>query len=217
MSLLVTGFEPFGGDRENASQVATVALHTLGAGRVVATGILPVEFGAAFERLHTLVDEHRPGAVVCVGEAGLRTRVCVERRARNLIEARIPDNAGSQPHGEPIEPSLGEWLETPLEVEALAGSDAVVSDDAGLFVCNYVYFRALAELEVPAVFVHVPAVRRVGSAGVGAETDAAGTSDVGGVSSGLPSQDEVNRALAAIVGRVLDEAVSSPEQTLPPG
>ncbi|HET7690188.1 MAG TPA: pyroglutamyl-peptidase I [Nocardioidaceae bacterium] len=197
MTLLVTGFEPFGGDQENASQQAVLSLDG------VARGILPVAFGASFERLRELVQLHRPTAVVCVGEAGLRTHVCVERRARNLIEARIPDNAGAQPHDEPIEPSLGEWLETPLDTATLAGADAVVSDDAGLFVCNYVYFKALAELEVPAVFVHVPAVRSTGEAGVGAETDAVAEDGA------LPSQNQVDRVLRAVVDRL----VSSLEQT----
>ena len=165
MQVLVTGFEPFGGDDENASAAAVGAL------RGVATGILPVEFGASGARLLELVAEHGPDVVMCVGEAGLRRHVCVERRARNLIEARIPDNAGVQPHGEVIDPSRPDWLETSLDVAKLAGNDAVVSDDAGLFVCNYLYFRALADLDVPAVFVHVPAVRTRGHASVGAETD----------------------------------------------
>ncbi|HSV39319.1 MAG TPA: pyroglutamyl-peptidase I [Nocardioidaceae bacterium] len=192
MKILVTGFEPFGGDDENASGTAVLAL------RDVVTGILPVEFGTAAGHLHSLIEEHRPSVAVCVGEAGLRTQVSVERRARNLVDARIPDNAGRQPRGEVIDPTRGEWLETTFDVGRIAAvvDGVAVSEDAGLFVCNEVYFRALNELQVPVLFVHVPAIRTDGAARVGAETD-----EVRGVGD-LPTQAQVDRALAEIVAVV---------------
>ena len=193
MKILVTGFEPFGGDTENASGVAVRALAD------VATGILPVEFGTAAMRLHELVAERRPDVVVCVGEAGLRTQVSVERRARNLVDARIPDNAGKQPRGEVIDPACGDWLATTLDVERVAGAveGVVVSDDAGLFVCNETYFRALNELPVPILFVHVPAVRSQGTALVGRETDESAEAGA------LPTQDQVAQALEEIIVAVM--------------
>lgn len=179
MRILITGFEPFGADSENASQSAVDLLADRWSHESVQllTGILPVEFGRAGTALHELVARYRPDAVIAVGEAGGRSRVTPEARGVNEMDARIPDNAGLQPRSEAIFPAGPAERPATLDVQALAdaadaaGVPAEVSEDAGRFVCNYVAYL-LGGIEVPAAFVHVPAVRSAGTATVGGETDA---------------------------------------------
>lgn len=205
MRILVTGFEPFGDDSENASIRAVDLLDERWPEDdpvQLVTGVLPVVFGAAGTVLLELVARYRPDAVITVGEAGGRSSVTPERLAVNEMNARIPDNAGRQPAGEQIFETGGD-RRTTLDVDALAaaistaGVASEVSDDAGRFVCNYVAFVAYG-LEAPAAFVHVPAVRSEGSATVGSETDAdAVTADSAGV-----TFDDLAEALAAAVREV---------------
>ncbi len=182
MRILVTGFEPFGGDRENASLEAVRRLEAAWAadpqpGVDLVTGTLPVAFAAAGPALHALVAEHRPDAVLAVGEAGGRSAITPERWGVNEDDARIPDNAGDQPRSTPIDPDGPPRRASAFDADALAGAILAVglpahpSADAGRFLCNHVAYL-VAGLDVPGGFVHVPAVRSSGIAGVGAETDA---------------------------------------------
>lgn len=177
MRILFTSFEPFGGDPENASAGAMRALLERWADpEVDLVGVeLPVVFDASpFREAVTL---HAPNLVVALGEAGGRRAITPERRAVNEMSARIPDNAGAQPRGEPIVAGGEPERSADLDVEAMVagiqqeGWAAEASDDAGRFVCNFVAYHAYG-LAVPAVFVHVPALRSAGAATVGAETDA---------------------------------------------
>ncbi|NLT26230.1 MAG: pyroglutamyl-peptidase I [Microbacteriaceae bacterium] len=183
--ILITAFEPFGGDSENASaEVLALVLDTvaarataLPAGVELVAEVLPVVFdGAAFERA---VHRHAPDALLCLGEAGLRRIVTVERVAVNTMAARIPDNDCRRPHGAVIDPDGPESRTAGIDADAICaafrstGVEEVPSDDAGRFVCNATAYRAFGR-EVPSVFVHLPALRRSGAAGVGAETDAPG-------------------------------------------
>lgn len=178
-TVLVTGFEPFGDDRENASERAVALLADTWdvTGVRLVTTILPVSFAEARRALDRAVAEHAPDAVVAVGEAGGRTAVTPETTARNLDDARIPDNTGGQPRDRVIDRGGPETLPTRLDAAALVracradGIPAELSDDAGGFVCNHVFHHLLSGTGVPAGFVHVPAVRSVGVATVGAETD----------------------------------------------
>ncbi|MVA77018.1 pyroglutamyl-peptidase I [Auraticoccus sp. F435] len=175
--VLVTAFEPFGGDTENASAAAVARLDAGwdGPARLV-TELLPVSFAGSGARLQQLLLRHRPDLVLCVGEAGRRRAVSVERWARNLDDARIPDNDGEQPRGVAIDEGP-ERLPTRLDAAAVvaavaaAGVAVEASDDAGAFVCNHVFRVLLTATDVPAGFVHVPALRTRGRAQVGAETD----------------------------------------------
>ncbi|MFT3889106.1 MAG: hypothetical protein QM713_13210 [Arachnia sp.] len=178
MRVLVTGFEPFGGDDANASADAVRALAAADAipGVELVTAILPVSFARAPAALAAAVESTRPDAVLSVGEAGGRTAVTPERFAANERVARIPDNDGARPAG-PIDDGP-ELLAGGLDVDAAvaacraAGVAAEPSDDAGRFVCNAVFRAALTCFDGPAGFVHVPALRASGaSARVGAETD----------------------------------------------
>ena len=200
MRVLVTGFEPFGGDAVNASGEAVTALAEGWNDPTIhlVTAILPVTFAGAPAALAAAIGEHRPDAVVCVGEAGGRAAVTPERYAVNERAARIPDNDGATPAG-PID-SGPERLESRIDVErvataiAAAGLPAHVSEDAGRFVCNAVFRAALTGFAGPAGFVHVPTVRETGTATVGAETDEAATAAV----SALTTADLVTALDAAV-------------------
>lgn len=182
MRILVTYFEPFGGDPENASLEAVTRMARAFADPdiEVVTGELPVVFATASGVLDDLVRQHRPDAVLSVGEAGGRTAITPERRGVNRNNARIPDNAGGQPIDEPIVEGGPDAEPSGFDVDALvaaieaAGVPATASDDAGLYLCNNIAFHD-ARLAVPGGFIHVPAVRSTGLAGVGRETDTRAT------------------------------------------
>ena len=97
-TVLVTGFEPFGGEQVNPSGQIALALHgeTIAAHRVVGA-ILPTEFARSLPALEGLIAAHRPSLVLALGVAGGRAGISLERVAINLIDARIADNAGAQP------------------------------------------------------------------------------------------------------------------------
>lgn len=164
-TVLLTGFEPFGGDAVNPSgdAVRAVAAHWDGPEQLV-TAVLPVTFDGAAAQLRALIATHRPDVVVAAGLAGGRGAIGVERIAVNLADARIPDNAGTQPVDEPCVPGGPDARFATLPVKAIAaairdaGIPAEVSHTAGTFVCNHVFFVALDAVDagVPAGFVHVP-------------------------------------------------------------
>ncbi|SHI75744.1 pyroglutamyl-peptidase [Tessaracoccus bendigoensis DSM 12906] len=177
--VLVTAFEPFGGDAVNASGEAVARLAASWADPTVelVKEILPVSFERAPLALADAIRGHRPDAVVCIGEAGGRVAVTPERHAVNERVARIADNDGAMLDG-PIDGGP-DVLETRLDVAGIVaavrslGVPAEGSEDAGRFVCNTVFRSVLTLFDGPAGFIHVPAVRDVGEATVGAETDAA--------------------------------------------
>lgn len=177
MHILVTGFEPFGTDDFNASGAVVSALPANVAGRRLSTAILPVSFDRSGETLCALLVEHRPDALICLGEAGGRAAITPEALAVNEDHARIPDNDGAQPRAEAIISDGPLSLPSGLDAQritallAAAGFAAQVSEDAGSFVCNHVAYLAYAQ-PVPALFIHVPALRPDGrEPGVGRETD----------------------------------------------
>lgn len=164
-TVLLTGFEPFGGDLVNPSGDAVRAVADAWEGpESLVVEVLPVTFTGAAERLRALIDAHRPDAVIAVGLAGGRAAVGVERVAVNLADARIPDNAGAQPVDEPSIDGAPAAAFATLPVKAVAaairaaGIPAEVSHTAGTFVCNHVFFTALDAVPagVPAGFLHVP-------------------------------------------------------------
>lgn len=213
MRILITGFEPFGGDAVNASGEAMGLLVTRFHDPAVelVAALLPVSFERGPRVLRGLIERHRPDAVVAVGEAGGRVAVTPELWAVNDQVARIPDNDGAQPEG-PIDE--GPWrLPTRLDAEALVaavervGIRAEASPDAGRFVCNAVFRAALTSFDGPAGFVHVPAVRYWGSATVGAETDRVESRGAREPGEPVPSgtgmtMGDVATALAAVVSAV---------------
>lgn len=166
-TVLLTGFEPFGGDTANPSGdgVRLVAERWRGSERLV-TAVLPVSFTDAAIEFGRLVDEHAPDVIIATGLAGGRAEVAVERVAVNLADARIPDNTGEQPLDQEVvaDGPVGIFASLPVkaivrEVSA-AGIPCTTSHSAGTFVCNALFYRAALHAQahpgVRAGFVHVP-------------------------------------------------------------
>jgi pyroglutamyl-peptidase len=165
--VLVTGFEPFGGDRTNASELAVRPLEgRIVAGARITTAILPCRFGAAIDALDAEMARAQPCLVIACGEAGGRHAVSLERVAINVDDARIPDNAGAQPIDVPVvaDGPVAHFSTLPIKaiVRAIGerGIPAEISQSAGTFVCNHVFYALMHALasrpEVRGGFVHVP-------------------------------------------------------------
>lgn len=166
-AVLLTGFEPFGGETSNPSWDAVRALDgTCIASHRVVTRCLPVEFGASLAALRTAIDECRPVLVLGVGQAGGRAQLSLERVAINVDDARIADNAGAHPIDEPVVADGPAAYFSDLPIKAMlaalrdAGIPAEVSQTAGTYVCNHVFYGLMHALrDAPGVrggFIHIP-------------------------------------------------------------
>jgi pyroglutamyl-peptidase len=168
-TVLVTGFDPFGGSQTNPSWHAVHALHGRSiAGRKVIGGEIPTIFGASLQRLAELIEEHQPELVVCTGQAAGRSAISLERIAINVNDARIPDNAGNQPIDTPVIPNAPAAYFTKLPIKAMLQAlldeavNAEVSQTAGTFVCNHVFYGLMHLLAQPqwqhvrGGLIHVP-------------------------------------------------------------
>lgn len=165
MSILLTGFEPFGGDAVNPSWEAVLRVPAEIAGHAVVKCRLPVVFGKAAEVLRGEIARLRPDIVLCCGVANGRSALTPELVAINYRHARIPDNAGQQFHAQPIDPDGPAAYMTRLPVHAMvdalnaAGIPAALSLSAGAYVCNDVYYALLGCEAVyghRGLFLHVP-------------------------------------------------------------
>ena len=167
MKALVTGFEPFGGDRVNPALAALPLLAVRLGALEIATQPLPCLFGRALAVLEDAVATVAPDFVLCVGLAGGRPALSLERVAINIDDARIPDNAGEQPIDRPIVAGGPAAYFATLPVKAAVaalradGLPAVVSNTAGTFLCNHVFYglQHLAATRRPGLrggFLHVP-------------------------------------------------------------
>jgi pyroglutamyl-peptidase len=166
--ILVTGFEPFGSHTVNPSQEVAKALDGRRIGRcAVASAVLPVHHREASRHVSVLLGELAPVAVVHLGLADGRARIALERVALNVMDYRIPDNAGYRAEGEPCvaEGPVAYFASLPLP-EILAaltaeGIPAYVSNTAGTFLCNQTLYAtlheiAMRELTIRAGFIHLP-------------------------------------------------------------
>src|SRR5437660_12664956 len=97
MKALVAGFDAFGGDKVNPSALAVRQLKRKLGGVVVHTAVLPTSYARSAIALRGAIHEVRPDLVLCVGQAGGRAELCLERVAINVQDARIKDNDGKQP------------------------------------------------------------------------------------------------------------------------
>lgn len=163
--LLITGFDPFGGEGINPSWEAVRLLEdTIGEYRLTKLQ-LPTVFSRAADLLLEAADRLQPDAVLCVGQAGGRAGITPEVIGINLREARIPDNEGHQPQNEPVIPGGPAAYFATLPVREMVramqagGLPASLSYSAGAFVCNDVLYSLLHRFDGTAVragFVHVP-------------------------------------------------------------
>lgn len=166
--VLLTGFEPFGGESINPSFDAVKRLGTEGMdGVVLETLQVPCVFDIVIDMLTVTMRRFKPGVVICVGQAGGSAAVGVERVAINLDDAHMPDNAGRQPVDIPIVADGPAAYFSTLPIKAIVaalhavGIPAEVSQSAGTYVCNHLFY-GLAHLiatefsGVRGGFIHVP-------------------------------------------------------------
>jgi len=167
MKALITGFDPFGGESINPAFEAIKKMKDkIGTCEVVKLEI-PTVFNRSLEVLEAAIEQEKPDFVICVGQAGGRFSMSLEKVGINLNEARIPDNDGQQPLNEKIKDD-GEtayFSSLPNKAIAKAMNDhfipAEVSYTAGTYVCNHVLYGLmyLIDKKYPHLrggFIHVP-------------------------------------------------------------
>ncbi|MFS2019902.1 pyroglutamyl-peptidase I [Massilia sp. CT11-108] len=165
-TVLLTGFEPFNGAAINPSWEAVRALDGWsGPGFAVVARQLPCVFGTALDVLRESIAGVKPDIVIAVGQAGGRSEISLERVAINVDDASIRDNAGNQPVDTPVAADGPAAYFTTLPVKAivkalrLRGFPSGVSQTAGTFVCNHVFYGLMHHAvgqPVKAGFIHVP-------------------------------------------------------------
>lgn len=167
MKILVTGFDPFGGDKVNPAYEAVKLLPKTIAGAEVVTIEIPTVYGKSGEAVERGIRQYRPDAVLCVGQAGGRSGMTVEKVAVNVAEARIPDNEGNQPIDQPIREDGENAYFATLPIKKMVGNikkhgiPARISYTAGTFVCNDVMYDLLYMIvkrypNIRGGFIHVP-------------------------------------------------------------
>ena len=165
--VLVTGFEPFGGEKVNPSWDICALLPGEIAGMRVEKCLVPCEFRRSIEVVADAIERLHPSLVICLGQAGGRVRLGVERVAVNVDDARTPDNRGAQPVDELIAPNGPPAYFASVPIKAMAagmraaGAPTEVSNSAGTYVCNHLMYGVLHYLAASghrarAGFIHVP-------------------------------------------------------------
>lgn len=169
-TVLLTGFDAFGGATVNPSWLAAQALHGRQiAGHRVVAARLPTVFDASLHELQALLSAHRPVLVLCVGQASGRTALSLERVAININDASLADNHGAQPVDTPVVAHGPTAYFSTLPLKAMLqalrrhGLPAELSQTAGTFVCNHVFYGLMHKLATEpwlqgarGGFVHVP-------------------------------------------------------------
>lgn len=165
--ILLTGFDAFGGESVNPSWQVAEALHgeCIGGMRVVALR-LPCVFGHALQALGAALTSEQPAMVLALGQAAGRSDFSIERVAINVDDARIADNFGAQPVDTPVVAGAPAAYFSTLPIKAMvlalreAGLPASVSQTAGTFVCNHLFYGLMHALrsasQVRAGFMHLP-------------------------------------------------------------
>ena len=180
-TVLLTAFEPFGGDAVNPSWEAAQRLAATWDGpATLVVEQLPVVFAEERSRLAAVITKHRPAVVIATGLAAGRAAVTPERVAINVMDARIPDNAGVQPVDEPIDPFGAPAAFSGLPIKRIvrdvraAGVPAAVSNSAGTFTCNQLFYELMSFADregFRAGFVHVPATPDIAADGPSLDLD----------------------------------------------
>ena len=166
MKIIVTGFDPFGGEKINPSIECVKALPEIEGVELIRLE-LPTVFKESAKRLNEVINDVKPDAVLSVGQAGGRAGITMERIAINVDDARIPDNISQQPIDEAIQLDGEAAYFTTLPIKRIvkaireAGIPAEVSNSAGTFVCNHIMYQSLfaatkADKPFKAGFMHIP-------------------------------------------------------------
>ncbi|EKO3799325.1 pyroglutamyl-peptidase I [Vibrio harveyi] len=173
--VLITGFEPFGGESINPALEAVKRLNgrKLDGGEVVMCQV-PVTRYESIEAVIESIELHQPDIVITVGQAAGRTAITPERVAINVDDFRIPDNGGHQPIDEPVIPGGPDAYFTTLPIKAITRAlqqeniPCQVSNTAGTFVCNHLFYGVqhyLRDKSVRHGFVHIPLLPEQDSSG----------------------------------------------------
>lgn len=167
MKILVTGFDPFGGETVNPAYEAVKLLpDTIGGAQIFKLEI-PTVFSLSGPAVEEGIKKYQPDVVLCVGQAGGRASISVEKVAINFVDARIPDNNGEQPLDEPLQADGPAAYFSTLPVKAMVqhvkdtGLPCYLSFTAGTYVCNSIMYNVLYMCEkrypgIRAGFIHVP-------------------------------------------------------------
>ncbi len=167
MKILVTGFDPFGGESVNPAFEVIKALPEKVNGADIVKLEVPTVFGKSIDTVVKKIDQIVPDAVLCIGQAGGRFGVTPERVAINVDDARIKDNEGNQPLNRVIREDGDKAYFATLPIKRMAqavldaGIPAQVSNTAGTFVCNHLMYGVLYHVakknyNTAAGFVHIP-------------------------------------------------------------
>ncbi|TKI99943.1 pyroglutamyl-peptidase I, partial [Bacillus cereus] len=167
-TVLLTGFDPFGGENINPAWEVAKGLHekTIGEYKIISKQI-PTVFHKSISVLKEYIEELAPEIIICIGQAGGRPDITIERVAINIDDARIADNEGNQPVDVPVveEGAIAYWSTLPMKaiVKKLReeGIPSSVSQTAGTFVCNHLFYGLMHELEkhdkkIKGGFIHIP-------------------------------------------------------------
>ena len=170
MRVVLTGFEPFGGSDVNSSWETAVRVeHMSPKGVTIEIKQLPVSFKRAGDDIRELLTEIRPDVLIMLGQRGKGQSIDIERIAVNLMDSVNPDNDGYCPQEQTIQADGESAYFCNLPVKALRDTllqrniPAKVSNSAGLYVCNSIYYDALYEIDkrnmlTKVVFIHLPKI-----------------------------------------------------------
>ncbi|OWT50202.1 MULTISPECIES: pyroglutamyl-peptidase I [unclassified Bacillus (in: firmicutes)] len=167
-TVLLTGFDPFGGESINPAWEVAKSLHekTVGEYKIISKQV-PTVFQKSISVLKEYIEELNPEMIICIGQAGGRPDITIERVAINVDDARIADNEGNQPVDVPVveEGPAAYWSTLPMKAIVKRvqeeGIPASVSQTAGTFVCNHLFYGLMHELEkrdkkIKGGFIHIP-------------------------------------------------------------
>lgn len=167
MKIVVTAFEPFGGEAINPANEALQLLEEEVQGVKIVKLVVPTVFGKAINTIETVLEKEKPNVVICIGQAGGRADITVERIAINIDDAKMADNEGNMPVDKPIikDGPAAYFSTLPIKkiVEKIKdhGIPASVSNSAGTFVCNHLMYGLLDTIDKQKLntiggFIHVP-------------------------------------------------------------
>lgn len=167
MKILLTAFDPFGGEKINPAQEALKKIQSPSTNQELIKLVVPTVFGLSIQTVCDAIQKHQPDVVICIGQAGGRPAITIEQIAINLIDASIPDNQGNQPTDQPVSAGGPDGYFSTLPVKNMvnavrgSGIPASVSYSAGTFVCNQLMYGVLHYLhhnfpQTRGGFIHIP-------------------------------------------------------------
>ena len=167
MKVLITGFDKFGGESINPSSLCVNSLPDVIDNIEIKKITLPTVFKDSSQVLEENIDSFSPNIVICVGQAGGRSKITPERIAINIDDARIPDNTGNSPIDEAIRKDGENAYFSTLPIKAIVDElnknniPSAISNTAGTFVCNHIMYESLylASTKYPHIkagFIHIP-------------------------------------------------------------